>query len=369
MLNLGRLKHVATALGLEEHAVRLVLEDFDENPESLVAELTLWPAEPDKAPRDVICMRRRWRLVQKRIYRKLLLHELRPTRYSHGGVHGRSPATNARSHIGNRFAFATDIKSFFPSISCSKVNRVFLKHGCGYSAARVLTRLCTYGFCPALGLTTSPILANEVAKSFEFRIALACQRMGLTYTRFYDDITISGPFDLERSGIEGTVAKILGSDGFSMSARKTRYGRLDRGFVIAGVRIKGDHLDASKEFIDELSRLVLDHASLAHDGPFDGPLLAESELLGKAHYACFLNRGRRRSILAAIKGIDWCALMNNAVKRGLCRYRSRLAPRGHARPNPAEPLALAAGHTCLRGIQNIAPLDRDLAPWEVSTPP
>jgi hypothetical protein len=132
VLNLGRLEHLAAALGMTEPELRTLLDDFDENPGSLVRELTIWPRDPNKKPRDVISLRRPWRVVQQRIYAKLLLPNLKPTRFSHGGVKKRNAATNARAHIGNKFALVTDISNFFPSIKCGSVGRVFREQACEY---------------------------------------------------------------------------------------------------------------------------------------------------------------------------------------------------------------------------------------------
>jgi len=179
MLNLGRLKHLAGALGIEREKLLIMLDDFDRDPRSLVKELKVWPADRKKKSRDVINLRKPWRLLQERIYLKLLLPRLVATRHSHGGVKGRIAATNARAHIGNRFAFVTDVAGFYPSIRCRRVSRVFTDHGCGYDVARALTKLCTYNHHLALGLITSPILANEIFKEVDIDIARACQKMGL----------------------------------------------------------------------------------------------------------------------------------------------------------------------------------------------
>lgn len=106
MLNFGRLEHLADGIGIEADQLRAVLDDFDENPESLVKELTVWPGDPSKKARNVISLRTPWRSIQERIYLKLLLPQLVPTAHSHGGVRGRSPASNARAHIGNTFALS-----------------------------------------------------------------------------------------------------------------------------------------------------------------------------------------------------------------------------------------------------------------------
>lgn len=248
MFNLGRLRHLARALGLDQERLLMLLDDFDKVPHSLVRELTVWPAKSTKKPRDVISLRKPWRTVQERIYLRILLPRLAASRYSHGGVHARNAVTNARAHIGNRFGFVTDIAAFYPSIRCRRVSKVFTDHGCGYDVARALTRLCTYDHHLALGLITSPILANEIFKEPDVHIANACRKIGLVYTRFVDDITISGNFDLASSGIASIIKEVVGRYGFALAASKTRFGRFDRDICVTGVRITGNHINPSKTF-------------------------------------------------------------------------------------------------------------------------
>jgi RNA-directed DNA polymerase len=365
VFNLGRLENLAQALGLPSNLIAEVLDAFDTNPSLLVDELTLWPADETKKPRDVISVKKAWRLIQRRIYLKLLLPQFNASPYSHGGVKRRSTATNARAHLGNSYAFIADIANFFPGISCSRVNRLFLRQACSYDVAGILTRLCTYDFHLALGLVTSPIIANELLKPIDARIAHACRNIGLVYSRFVDDITISSKFDLESSGIESVVREIIERHRFSLAESKTRFGRIDGDVCITGVRLKTNHLDPSKQFLAELDRLLDDHASLAVDGHFDGPLLTESEIFGKAHYACALNPGRRRSILARLKSIEWWTVMSNAGNRNLVRHRNRLAPRGAPRPDSNEPLPLSAGAKYCREYWRTATLDPSIPPFDV----
>jgi len=364
MFNLGRLENIAESLGLRPSFILGVLDDFETNPTNLVKELTLWRSDPTKKPRDVISLQTPLRLVQNRIYTKLLLPQFRPLRCSHGGVRRRSPTTNARMHVGNTFAYVTDICGFYPAISCSRVNQLFLRQACTYDVARILTRLCTYDFHLALGLITSPILANEIFKPIDRRLVDACRKMGLVYSRFVDDITISGKFDIEDSGVASLVRDVIEQHGFALAKDKTKCGRLKGDIIVTGVRINGDHLDASKEFVLELERLLSDHASLAQDGRFDGPLFLEGELFGKALYACNLNSGRRRSILGKLKTIDWSAIMRNAISRNLCRTRDRLAPRGEPRPASLEPLPGRAGAEAVRRYYETTPVDNSVPPWE-----
>ena len=135
--------------------------------------------------------------------------------------------------------------------------------------------------------------------------------------------------------------------------------------AITGIRLKGDHLDPLTKYIHELDRIIEDHASLASDGPFDGPLYMQSEVFGKAYYACSVNPGRRRCILGKMKGIDWWQVMGNACDRGLVRFGKRLKPRGAPRPDCSEPLLLAAGAKRVREYYENHPCDPSDAPFDV----
>ena len=59
----------------------------------------------------------------------------------------------------------------------------------------------------ALGLITSPILADQMMDCVDDRIGGACRKAGLVYTRYVDDLTISGPYDLEQKRLRRTSFK------------------------------------------------------------------------------------------------------------------------------------------------------------------
>ena len=139
-------------------------------------------------------------------------------------------------------------------------------------------------------------------------------------------------------GFSPIVEDITKRYGFKLAAEKTGFGRLDRDITITGVRLKNYHLDAPRKYVEEIDRLIVDHASLAMDGEFTGPLLLESQLFGKGHFVCAMNPGRRRSILGKLKAIEWDKVMKNAVARKLVRRRDRLKPRGGERPDCTEEL-------------------------------
>jgi RNA-directed DNA polymerase len=161
------------------------------------------------------------RVMQKAIHRRILLPAVTRSPYSHGGVRGRSPVTSLREHAQQAFVYTADVAGFFPSIHHERIRNLFTELGCSLPVARTLTRLCTFDYSLAQGFPTSPLLADLIIRPVDYRIGKLCEGLGLTYTRFIDDITISAPFDLENSGIPSTIHTILRVNGFRQHEEKT----------------------------------------------------------------------------------------------------------------------------------------------------
>ena len=91
--------------------------------------------------------------------------------FSHGGVRGRHIKTNVEPHLKSTFVFTTDISNFYPTISHNRVYRLFSRDFCcSPDVAESAPRLCTYKHHLALGLITSPILADQVIAPIDARI-------------------------------------------------------------------------------------------------------------------------------------------------------------------------------------------------------
>ncbi len=174
MLHIRQVKHLARRLGITVKVLEKVAETVAETPERWCEELVLLdPAKPTK-PRCVLNVRGQLRQLQSRMLRNVLLPALPASRYSHGGVRGRHIKTNLEPHLESTFVFTTDISNFYPSISHDRVYRLFTKTlECSPDVARLCTRLCTYDHHLALGLITSPILADQVMHVIDERIGRA----------------------------------------------------------------------------------------------------------------------------------------------------------------------------------------------------
>lgn len=114
-------------------------------------------------------------------------------------------------HAKGRHFFQADLQNFFPSITSDIVKRTILSSAeyCPITDLneyldRIIELVTVEGSLP-LGFSTSPIISNAVLKQFDDLFEQYCNEHQLTYTRYSDDIIVSGP---ERELIAG-LAEII----------------------------------------------------------------------------------------------------------------------------------------------------------------
>jgi RNA-directed DNA polymerase len=312
MLRIQRTSHLLEALRTTAQQVNEVIE----SPADYYEELVLRdPQKPDKL-RTVVNVTGLMRALQQNLYRRVLLPKLQPSVYSHGGVVGRSIKTNAEPHLPSIYGFRADISNFYPSVHYSRVYRLFVEgFKCSPDVSRICTKIATFRHHLALGLITSPILADQILRRVDRRVGGACAKIGLIYTRYVDDITISGDFDLQRSGVPALVERILAEDGFQANPGKHKFGQLGKDLTITNLRLVRGHLDVRREYAEELVRQLDDAASLARDEAFEGPYYTPGQILGRVRFVCWVNPGRKRELVRRFRSIRWDLVRQRAVQR------------------------------------------------------
>jgi RNA-directed DNA polymerase len=150
--------------------------------------------------------------------KRAILDKVPPLPFVHGGIRRRSIVTNAAPHVGREVVLALDIKDCFPSIGPHKVLSVFNELGMTGQAALILVRLTTFDFQLPQGTKTSPALANLVLRSIDRRLHALAEHHCCFYTRYVDDIVLSGARRLVK--LQGLVHKILSTEGFKPKVKK-----------------------------------------------------------------------------------------------------------------------------------------------------
>nr|WP_314984129.1 retron St85 family RNA-directed DNA polymerase [uncultured Pantoea sp.] len=151
---------------------------------------------------------------------KNILEKLKPSRYAKGFIPKLNLLDNAQPHAGNQYVLKIDFKDFFPSIEANKVYSIFRAVGYSKKISYYLTSICTLkGYLPQ-GAPSSPYLSNLVCIRIDHRIGRYCDKYALIYTRYADDISISGN---QLSSIKKSwliIKMIISEEGFIINKSK-----------------------------------------------------------------------------------------------------------------------------------------------------
>lgn len=140
-----------------------------------------------------------------------LLNKVRIHEAAHGFVPGRSICTNAAPHVGADIVVNMDLRNSFPTLTYPRVKGMYRSLGYSEQLAIVFALLCTEPEVDEVemdgqryylhkgerhlpqGAPTSPAITNIICRRFDARMQGIADQLGLTYTRYADDVTFSGP--------------------------------------------------------------------------------------------------------------------------------------------------------------------------------
>lgn len=105
--------------------------------------------------------------------------------------------TNASHHCRKAYVANIDIENYFGSVSQADVRTILQKASYSVAASEIVSGLCTKGGKLPQGAPSSPSISNAHLYGFDVEMERQCNARQLSYTRYADDITISGD-DLEK---------------------------------------------------------------------------------------------------------------------------------------------------------------------------
>lgn len=250
----------------------------------------LWLPRRSGLPRLIEQPKRLLKATQRRVLRAILdaipAHEA-----AHGFRRGHSPITHARRHTGRQVVLRFDLEDFFASVAAGRVYGIFRAAGYPESVAHALTALST-NVVPAAewasaprprdprhaaahwrlgrrlatshlpqGAPTSPALANLACYRLDCRLSELAARCGGSYSRYADDITISGDRWLigHAANIRRTVAEIASESGFSLHLEKSQLMSRGGRQATCGI-VVNDHPNVSRRDYDRLKAQLHDAA-------------------------------------------------------------------------------------------------------------
>ena len=114
------------------------------------------------------------------------------SKHATGFGEGCSIVDNATRHLGCELLMNFDIKDFFPTITIEEVFRIFYYYGYTKEMSYCFAKLCTVDGVLPQGSPASPTLSNIRCLKLDKRLSALCMRFNAVYTRYADDISISG---------------------------------------------------------------------------------------------------------------------------------------------------------------------------------
>lgn len=159
---------------------------------------------PDRELRNAI--RKQWTIVRD------AMMSLCDFRVCHGFMPSRSPATNASYHIGYAYTLSMDLRDFFDTVTADMLSDALPQH---------VLDVCIYDGAARQGLPTSPALANIAGRKMDASIKAVTSQQEIAYTRYADDLTISGNSLESILSMRDAVCDIVESHGFVVNHKKT----------------------------------------------------------------------------------------------------------------------------------------------------
>jgi RNA-directed DNA polymerase len=173
------------------------------------------------------------KVVQKWIANKLLPPDLVHDSAT-GYRKGMGILHNAQPHTNRDWVYNVDLEQFFPSVRANRVEQLLEELGFNRKFAAELTALLTLNNELPQGAPSSPVLANLVCRSLDLRLSSLAQKRGWSYTRYCDDITLSGSGRIFTRD-ENLVRRIIADEGFRVNPTKVRINRQNSRQTVTGL--------------------------------------------------------------------------------------------------------------------------------------
>jgi RNA-directed DNA polymerase len=192
----------------------------------------------------------------KGVQRKLATHfnsSRAFSRYAMGGVSGRSTLDHARPHVGKKMVATLDIRKCFPNTTPAMVSAALRALDVSEEVAALITALTTTDNQVPQGAPTSTAIINIVLARMDKSYASRCSRAGLSYTRYVDDVAISGPRDFR--DLRDELIQPIKELGYEASPGKVNFKHDGERQIVTGL-VVNDRLRPTKEWIQDLKKLI-----------------------------------------------------------------------------------------------------------------
>lgn len=137
---------------------------------------------------------------------------------AYGYIKGKNILENAQCHCGTSLILHVDIANFFNSITATRIAAALNSYGIKEVISNYLSKILTIDGTLPLGLHTSPLVSNLICSQLDIDFSSLSSQYCCNYTRYADDISISGNQVPSREEVEAVLTK----NGFDLSVEKFR---------------------------------------------------------------------------------------------------------------------------------------------------
>lgn len=149
--------------------------------------------------------------------------------------------SNANKHSGKKILITEDIKNFFPSIKALEVDKVWRRlFKFPPEVAEILTKLTTLNGSVPQGAPTSSYLANFIFWDIEPELVTELEKLGVEYSRYVDDISISANRYLskkEKTEIIRLIYKMCLKKGIKPNRKKHTVASSGQRMIVHGLNV------------------------------------------------------------------------------------------------------------------------------------
>lgn len=263
-------------------------------------------AKKSGKPRPINSPDRRLKFLQRQIATKLDM--IYPRRNPvHGYVKERSVKSNAAAHQNQRFVLNLDIKDFFLTITEGRIVGVLTAIGVPDRVSAIIARICCYGGRLPQGGPASPVLSNMICFRLDRALLKVAKEGRCIYTRYADDISLSGlrPLSplfengLPPSGpispelLSSALQSAFANNGFVLNPEKIHYADKFSRRVVTGVKVN-EGLNVDRRFVRNIRAALFevekDHvaAQARYLSKFGGSTTISAHLKGKIAWLGFI---------------------------------------------------------------------------------
>jgi hypothetical protein len=252
-----------------------------------------------------------FKLILKRLNKFLMKRTKFPNNIC-GGIVDKNLYDMVKEHCGREGVYQIDLKDFFPNINSNRVYSFFRYSGCSEIISQILTDLVTFDKKLPQGFPTSPIVANLVAWKMDYDLQSICNKHKLNYSRWVDDILISGRIS-ELNNVVYNIDKSIRKNGFYINPKKKRLVKRNNSkeIIAVGLDLKKHKPDVPIKVFEKLEYilqvLLTEGVEFAHDlfeEEFKSKDIQQS-LIGKIRFVEEYSKVKGKTLRNLYEQINW----------------------------------------------------------------